>query len=64
MRSDEIYATAMKAHFARASGRTIVSHSLKIDPHQIGQQEGIPPRIPGPIPNMEGIRGVCTAPCS
>jgi hypothetical protein len=42
--------------------RTIVSHRVEIQAHQIWQQEVIATRIPCAIANIHGIRAVCAAP--
>ena len=42
--------------------RTIVSHRVKIQSHQIWQQEVIATCIPCAIANIHGIRAVCAAP--
>ena len=59
----ERYATSSKLS-CWCPGLTIVSHCLKVDPHQIGQQEGISPWVPGAIANMKGIGCICAAPSS
>jgi hypothetical protein len=54
---------AVSAGRGRGNGaRTVVTHGVEIQAHQVGQQEGVPLGIPRPISNRHCVRVVGAAP--